>query len=251
MQTSNDASISFARSRDVSLFLQLRVGNLIGYRTDADQQLPDLYIVFQLWSDNRPLLVPYQTAFKAFKSSFIWNETFTLPIKYKDLPLNAQLAFTVYRSRGPPAASAAVPLGGSTLRLFGKKCTLRKGQQRLYLWEGKEADGLATSSTPSKIPLAAGETDELGRLEKVSTSLHIFHCLRRSRVQLVKKHEAGDMDRSDWLDNLAFREIEKIIAVETQKSNKMYLYIDLPRFDFPVVFSDLVCIFDLICSRSC
>jgi hypothetical protein len=27
---------------------------------------------------------------------------------------------------------------------------------------------------------------------------------------------------------------------ETEKSNNLYLYIDLPRFDFPVIFSELV-----------
>ena len=27
---------------------------------------------------------------------------------------------------------------------------------------------------------------------------------------------------------------------ETQKSNNLYLYIDLPRFDFPVIFSEPV-----------
>lgn len=28
--------------------------------------------------------------------------------------------------------------------------------------------------------------------------------------------------------------------VETEKSNNLYLYIDLPRFDFPIIFSELV-----------
>jgi phosphatidylinositol 3-kinase len=28
--------------------------------------------------------------------------------------------------------------------------------------------------------------------------------------------------------------------VETEKSNSLYLYIDLPRFDFPIIFSELV-----------
>jgi hypothetical protein len=30
------------------------------------------------------------------------------------------------------------------------------------------------------------------------------------------------------------------MKVETEKSNNLYLYIDLPRFDFPVIFSELV-----------
>lgn len=28
--------------------------------------------------------------------------------------------------------------------------------------------------------------------------------------------------------------------VEAEKSNNLYLYIDLPRFDFPIIFSELV-----------
>ena len=30
------------------------------------------------------------------------------------------------------------------------------------------------------------------------------------------------------------------MKVETEKSNNLYLYIDLPRFDFPIIFSELV-----------
>jgi phosphatidylinositol 3-kinase len=73
----------------------------------------------------------------------------------------------------------------------------------------------------------------------------------------VKKHESGDMPKSEWLDKLVFRRMTEIHAVrarmpfmlcswlsmvkeETEKSNSLYLYIDLPRFDFPVIFSELV-----------
>lgn len=47
-----------------------------------------------------------------------WNEWITLPIRYCDLPLNSQIAFTVWDTAGP---RSAVPVGGSTFRLFGKK----------------------------------------------------------------------------------------------------------------------------------
>ena len=74
--------------------------------------------------------------------------------------------------------------------------------------------------------------------------------------QLVKKYERGDLRKSDWLDKLAFRKMEEIHAVrrllfvvilskniaqeEAKKSKHLFLYIDLPRFDFPVVFSEPV-----------
>lgn len=98
-----------------------------------------------------------------------WNEVITLPYRYKDLPLSAQLAFTIYDYGGPPAATSAVPVGGTTIRLFGKKSTLKKGKQRMLLWPDKEADVSNDSSTPSKIP---GEPkDERGRLEKVHDTI--------------------------------------------------------------------------------
>jgi phosphatidylinositol 3-kinase len=88
----------------------------------------------------------------------------------------------------------------------------------MLLWPNKEADGSLETATPSK-----SETgDEMGRLEK-----------------LVKKHERGDMPKSEWLDKLVFRRMSEIHAVETEKSNNLYLYIDLPRFDFPIIFSEL------------
>ena len=99
-------------------------------------------------------------------------------------------------------------MGGATLRLFGRKCTLRKGKQRVRLWRGVEADGSAESSTPSKVVPGVGEEDEMGRLEKIRRALGASLT-----TQLVKKHERGDIEQLPWLDRLAFREIERIHAV--------------------------------------
>lgn len=79
--------------------------------------------------------------------------------------------------------------------------------------------------------------DETGRLE-----------------QLVKDYERGDIVKVDWLDRIAFRHIERAHAVspdsaaarsvidarqaEASKSEHLFLYVDLPHFDFPVVFSE-------------
>jgi phosphatidylinositol 3-kinase len=41
--------------------------------------------------------------------------------------------------------------------------TLRRGQHRLFLWPGVEADGSDNTTTPSKLDVR----DEMGRLEKV------------------------------------------------------------------------------------
>ncbi|GAA5868362.1 hypothetical protein JCM1840_005656 [Sporobolomyces johnsonii] len=231
---SYDSELSYVKHSDLDLPLSFKLASFQGslpQRPLADlldhpelkhhghqQQLPsDLYVDVQLWADNHLLTPPVQTAHRSFKSKhqIQWNEPFHLPIKYRDLPLSAQLAVTVYDIAGPGGDKAIV--GGSTLRLFGTKCTLKKGKQRLFLWKGKQADGAVDSDTPSKV----GLKDEMGRLEK-----------------LVKKHERGDVARLDWLDKLAFRQIEKIHKAESERSENLFLYIDLPRFDFPVVFSE-------------
>ncbi len=59
-----------------------------------------------------------------------WNEWITLPIRYCDLPLSSQITFTVWDIAGP---RAAMPVGGTTFRLFSKKwCVVASGFVLLY-----------------------------------------------------------------------------------------------------------------------
>ena len=60
--------------------------------------------------------VPYITIGTCISFSS-WNEWLTLPVKYSDLPRNAQLALTIWDIYG---TSTAVPVGGTTVSLFGK-----------------------------------------------------------------------------------------------------------------------------------
>ncbi|KAN0128791.1 Protein kinase-like domain containing protein [Lactarius tabidus] len=232
MDKENKEDFSFGRSCDLKVPVTFRISQLEGVRhprpfTELIERpelrfhgvqsptLSDLYVTCQLLADNKPLTIPFRTSYKAFKNTYTWNEWITLPIRYCDLPLSSQITFTVWDIAGP---RAAVPVGGTTFRLFSKKWTLRRGKHRMLLWPDKEADGGLETATPSK----SEARDEMGRLEK-----------------LVKKHERGDMPKSEWLDKLVFRRMSEIHAVETEKSNNLYLYIDLPRFDFPIIFSEL------------
>ncbi|EDR08725.1 uncharacterized protein LACBIDRAFT_249530 [Laccaria bicolor S238N-H82] len=235
MDKDNRDDFTFAKLSDIKHPVTFRISQLEGVRrpksvTELLQHpelrfhgiqsptLSDLYVTCQLVADNKPLTIPFRTSFKSFKNAYTWNEWITLPIRYCDLPLSSQITFTVWDIGGP---RTAVPVGGSTFRLFGKKWTLRRGKHRLLLWPGLEADGSVESTTPSKM----ATPDEMGRLEK-----------------LVKKYERGDLPKSDWLDKMAFRKMEEIHAVrlagETEKSDDLFLYVDLPRFDFPVIFSE-------------
>lgn len=228
-----DHTLTLVRHSELNLLVTVKLASLEGplpprpltdllddpslKHAGTQQTLPsDLYVVIALWADNKPLVPAFQTAHKSFKSkaNYTWNESITLPIKYRDLPLSSQLAVTVWDIKGP---RERVIVGGATMRLFGKKCTLKKGKQRLFLWRGVEADGSVDSETPSKV----GLKDEMGRLEK-----------------LAKKQQRGDIQRMDWLDKLAYRQIEKIHSAESSKSENLFLYVDMPSFDFPVVFSE-------------
>ncbi|KZT73494.1 putative atypical/PIKK/PI3K protein kinase [Daedalea quercina L-15889] len=232
MDKDNRDDFTFAKLSDLKLPVTFRISQLEGTRkphpytellekpelrfhgVQQSPELSDLYVTCQLVADNKPLTIPFRTSYKAFKKDYTWNEWITLPIRYCDLPLSSQITFTVWDISGP---RSAIPVGGSTFRMFGKKLSLRRGKHRLLLWPDREADGSIETTTPSKI----GVRDEMGRLEK-----------------LVKKYDRGDMPKSDWLDAMTFRKISEIHNVESEKSENLFLYIDLPRFDFPVIFCE-------------
>ncbi|KAG4031005.1 hypothetical protein MFRU_010g01310 [Monilinia fructicola] len=238
----------------------------------------DLYVTVQLWADSKPLTVPVQTVYKSFKNERKWNEWLTLPINCSTIPLSSQLAITVWDlspTGGDGAQGHAVPFGGTTLRLFDKENQLQKGRQKCCLHRRKAADGLDSSTTPSILPntrrsgtkvkedeeVVDKESEELDRLEK-----------------LFKKHEMGEIPRIEWLDQMVFRGVEKrglqvsstslkntqrrrtrqrsvaltldgtaekkndtendALDEDLSKDERFILHVELPRYDFPVVFAD-------------
>nr|KAJ3421241.1 Phosphatidylinositol (PI) 3-kinase [Polyrhizophydium stewartii] len=80
-----------------------------------------------------------------------------------------------------------------------------------------EGDGAYPTSTPPK----SGPSTEMDRIEK-----------------LMRKFERGDIPHVDWMDRLAAQEIKKIGRMEAKTHRNMHLYIELPQFDFPVVFNE-------------
>lgn len=82
-------------------------------------------------------------------------------------------------------------------------------------------------------------------------------------VGLMKQHEAGSIAENRWLDNMVFRQVEKLERQQVKDSTRQiktnadaehtetcaegdsdhvdgmhFLYIEFPRFDHPVVFAD-------------
>lgn len=234
----------------------------------------DLYVTVQVWAGSKPLTVPVQTSYKSFRNERKWNEWLAIPIPYKSLPLNSYLAITIWDlspTGGNQAQGHAIPFGGTTFALFDKDNQLQKGRQKCTIHRHKQADGNDNTSTPSNVPrsredsmrngatatIVDKEAEELERMEK-----------------LFKKHEMNEIPRVEWLDQLVFRGAEKRglqaarnsirstqqqSASSKEKANgrdqngdtglenglpprpgpsKFTLNIELPRFDFPVVFAD-------------
>ncbi|GMK59473.1 hypothetical protein CspeluHIS016_0800790 [Cutaneotrichosporon spelunceum] len=229
---SRDKDLSFAKLSDLGLHISIKIVSLEGRvpkhaftdvlenedlrhsGTDRDG-LTDLYVTCQLWTDGQANCLPFRTTWKDFARSYSWNQSIVLPITYPSLQPTSQLTFTIWDVQG---AGKAVPVGGTTMKLFRPDRTLRRGQQRLYVHRRVEADPAYDSTTPSEM---SSDEDEMGRLER-----------------LVKDYERGDVPKIDWLDRIAFRQIERAHAAEAKQSDNLYLYIDLPRFDFPIVYSE-------------
>ncbi|KAJ9161603.1 Phosphatidylinositol 3-kinase VPS34 [Coniochaeta hoffmannii] len=271
---------SFASSDTLDFPVSIRIINLEGdeiplpfstllarpeLRHIGSNQSPhsDLYVTVQVWAGSKPLTVPVQTAYKAFRTERKWNEWLKLPINYSTLPINSHLAITIWDLSpvgGPQAQGHAIPFGGATLPLFDRENQLRRGRQKCHVHRHKKADGKDDTSTPAFPPVKRGKTKEKAAM--VDNDAEELDRMER----LFKKHEQGEIPRVDWLDQMVFRGFEKRgiqsarssleriqrqRALEAQKNGSsndnadpmagpslFVLNVELPRFDFPVVFAD-------------
>lgn len=216
----------YVYSCELDVNMQIKIGTLEGRREKPSHQalindpmlrfsglyqkgFSELYVTCQVFANGKPLALPVRTSYKYFNTRWNWNEWVTLPVKYSDLPRNAQLALTVWDCYGP---RKAVPIGGSTISLFGKHGTLRQGMHDLKVWPNVEADGGVVSSTPGKDD---SDKEQMSRLMK-----------------LKKKHHNGQIVKVDWLDRLTFREIEMINEREKRNSSFMFLMIEFPQIQY-------------------
>jgi phosphatidylinositol 3-kinase len=236
----------------------------------------ELYVTAQLWAESKPLGVSMQTPHLFFKNNRTWNKWLELPVLVKDCPISSQVAITIWDLSPCPdngSLDHAVPFGGTTVPLFDKDGTLRKGRQKCKVYRKKAADGLSPTRTPhvprakrrkpnEPMPPSVPEEAELERLER-----------------LFKKHEMNEIPQNDWLDQLVFqnvgkkaREVDEAARKrsstarapsrkplnggrsgtngrvrqedeadsedEIDDEERFTLYIDFPRWDFPIIFED-------------
>uniref|UniRef100_A0A7N5JZE9 Phosphatidylinositol 3-kinase catalytic subunit type 3 n=1 Tax=Ailuropoda melanoleuca TaxID=9646 RepID=A0A7N5JZE9_AILME len=167
-------------SCDLDINVQLKIGSLEGKREQKSykavledpmlkfsglyqETCSDLYVTCQVFAEGKPLALPVRTSYKAFSTRWNWNEWLKLPVKYPDLPRNAQVALTIWDVYGP---GKAVPVGGTTVSLFGKYGMFRQGMHDLKVWPNVEADGSEPTKTPGRTSSTLSE-DQMSRLAKV------------------------------------------------------------------------------------
>ncbi|KAL2801086.1 kinase-like domain-containing protein [Aspergillus keveii] len=275
-------AFTFAVSTQVDFPIHVKIGSLEGKQKQlpfsvllkqpelrhigsAQNPLSDLFVTVQLWSESKPLGVPLQTAYKAFKVARTWNEWLQLPMSIKDAPLKCQLAITIWDLSpfgGEGADGHYIPFGGTTIPLFDEDGKLKTGRQKCKVYRHKAADGFSATTTPSSPPPKRRKANKPDPLGPSTEELE----LERVEV-LIKKHEMGEIPRIDWMDQMVFRQLErlKLNAEEAArkravllKANKernpsgeedeedeeqlddenFILYVEFPRFDHPIVWSD-------------
>ncbi|KAG8525855.1 uncharacterized protein KY384_000615 [Bacidia gigantensis] len=178
---------------------------------------------------------------------------------------------------GPTAKDHAIPFGGTTIALFDKDDTLQKGRQHCRVWRHKAADGNSSPSTPAAPPSkcrkrvlkdSAGKTtkvpeeEELQRLEKLlkkheAGEIPKVAWLDRLVVKLVERKRreveasartaakarrkldvCSKEDRADSDSTAPANEGRCSGSEDEDPEDKHILFIDFPRFDFPIVFTD-------------
>ncbi|KAK5990986.1 Phosphatidylinositol 3-kinase catalytic subunit type 3 [Cladobotryum mycophilum] len=229
----------------------------------------DLVVTVQIWAGSKPLAVPVQTSYKHFRSERKWNEWLQLPVTYKSLPANSCLAITIWDlspNGGKDALGHAIPFGGTTLSLFGTDNQIQKGRQKCFIHRYKYADGTGSSKTPALVDARKKGGSRIGEATQLDKDAEELDRMEN----LFKRHEMGEIPRIDWLDQMVFRSFEKRGLEAAKLSMKMLqreravngdnindepdgqntgsdtkpgssifiLNIELPRFDFPLVFAD-------------
>lgn len=234
----------------------------------------ELYITVQPYADSKPLTVHTQTPYKHFRIGRIWNQWLQLPVNYSSLPANTQLAITLWDLSpiNPKGGDKAhhIPYGGTTISLFDEDATLRTGRQKCKIWRHKAADGFSNTTTPWQEPRKRGRREQPEEPVVVNEKQSRRDAELERLVGLMKKHEMGEIPENRWLDQMVFRQVEKMERQQIKETTKpahsvkhphdvsngqeaeslcaegdpdhvdgtFFLYIEFPRFDHPIVFTD-------------
>ncbi|KAH3763765.1 phosphatidylinositol 3-kinase [Pelomyxa schiedti] len=203
----------------------------------------DVFVTVSLEHNGQPLL-PFvlQTVHKVFTSQCKWDDWIEIPIAYQDIPEAAQLVFVVWDVHSPGKAKT---IGRASLALFGKRKRLRKGHHRIVVRETLPVDqSLPLSSAHNHHTHTAFPNSQTTPKNVPPEMMHAITKMAEESERLeklTKKYYKGQMNQLEWLDGFTFKEMEEIKKkTESELGDSMVLFIQLPEFRYPVVFSEKV-----------
>lgn len=162
----------------------------------------DLIVKVQILngSTNRPVTLPTYSRYQSFTGNKrVWNQYLNLAVNYNQLTIDSYYQFTLYEM----CDGEKTVFGQGSLQCFDpNNATLRKGIQ--------------------KVPIG-GATSTINPFE----------------LKLMK-YENGDLPKIEWLDKLSLPLVEAERNLELLLDKPGYhLYLELPNFNLPVVYSDV------------
>ncbi|EQC34632.1 hypothetical protein SDRG_07953 [Saprolegnia diclina VS20] len=194
----------------------------------------ELFVSAQIFADGLPMhTMPICTKSpsKVSASCLYWNEWITLPVKFRDLPRNAVIALTIW-------GVGEVPVGGTTVPLFGRNGLLKDGALCLRVWPRVAADPDVLTTTPS-------DYEHDNQAEIVTRQMECFRL-----DKLKERYDRHEMLRLDWVDRITNRRIARMrsnaecpgpkeeFPSYIHVRNDPCLWIDLPYFGHPVVYEE-------------
>eukprot|EP00158_Paraphelidium_tribonemae_P006475 Partr_v1_DN27836_c0_g1_i1_m23389 putative Phosphatidylinositol 3kinase len=217
---------SYGLASDLNENVQVQISCLAGFVPPLSLgDLPmsaarDLRVTCQLWMTNshRPLSMPIKSNHKHFSSAdtYEWNQWIQFPCRYNELPFSTIMSFIV-SDIGTDGRAHVV--GGTTVRLFeSQQGMLLKGRQKLLL---SSADSGAFDDPRRLKASELAVADNVDRLE-----------------ELQRLHASGEVDHVDWLDKLILASVENERNLELKKSRQLFLYINFPDLNVPVIFNE-------------
>ncbi|KAG5417618.1 VPS34 [Candida metapsilosis] len=174
----------------------------------------DLYVTIEVYDgkDNNLISIPIQTSYKAFNNKKrIWNQVLKLAIDGNQVWYDSYLKFSIMEI----VNTKPVVFGVGFLSLFNhKSSTLRSGSHKVPIYT--EADV---------------------NVEQEKLNYGVLTGLTPLEQDLIN-YENGQYSRISWLDKIALPKID--VTTNGNRDHDYFLYVELPHYEFPIVYSDII-----------
>jgi len=235
----------------IEAYVTIRINSLIGlpvidefeqrirenYSSTTFSKNYELFVEVELWQMGKPLCVAACTDHVIFQeSSIVFNEVLRIPVRYKDVNHDAQLAITLYtvsseiHNDNLSMSTEPVPLGSVTIPLLDKSRYLRPGRFKMKLCPNQKADGGFDSSMlyrPEENPLT-----ELEKLEKRLLHGNPPNVEDEWLNELVKRRV------NNLQEKLKTRRRKEVKGRFARQGNDLWLTIEFPNFAYQVAYQE-------------